>query len=50
MTTNGELEAAMAKAETCGAGAYIEVVTDMMAASPMAMKLHEAVQTLHGLK
>jgi indolepyruvate decarboxylase len=49
-TTNGELDAAMAKAETCGAGAYIEVVTEKMAASPPALKLHEAVQTLYGGK
>jgi indolepyruvate decarboxylase len=49
-TTNAELEAAMEKAETAGTGAYIEVVTDMMAGPPMALKLHEAVQTLHGGK
>jgi indolepyruvate decarboxylase len=48
VTTNGELEAAMARAETCGTGAYIEVVTDKLAASPLALKLHEAVQTLYG--
>ena len=34
--TNGELDAAMEKAAACGTGAYIEVMTDMMAASPMA--------------
>ncbi len=50
VTTNGELDAAMAQAETCGTGAYIEVVTDMMAASPMALKLHESIQTLYGHK
>jgi indolepyruvate decarboxylase len=50
VTTNAELDAAMEKAETCGTGAYIEVVTDMMAASPMAMKLHEVVEKLHGFK
>ena len=48
VATNAELDAAMAQAETCGTGAYIEVMTDMMAASPMALKLHEAVQTLYG--
>ena len=48
--TNGELDAAMEKAATCGTGAYIEVVTDMMAASPMAARLHESIQTLYGLK
>ena len=41
VTTNAELDAAMEKAETAGTGAYIEVVTDMMAAPPEAMKLHE---------
>jgi indolepyruvate decarboxylase len=50
VATNGELEAAMETAETCGTAAYIEVMMDKMAASPMAMKLHEAVQTLYGLK
>jgi len=50
VTTNAELDSAMEKAETAGTGAYIEVVTDKMAASPMALKLHEAVQTLYGTK
>ena len=50
VTTNAELEAAMAQAETCGTGAYIEVITDKMAASPLALKLHEAIQTLYGNK
>jgi indolepyruvate decarboxylase len=50
VTTNGELEAAMAQAETCGTGAYIEVMTDKLAASPLALKLHEAIQTLYGNK
>jgi indolepyruvate decarboxylase len=48
--TNAELDAAMEQAAACGAGAYIEVVTEMMAAPPMAAKLHESVQTLYGLK
>jgi len=48
VTTNAELDAAMARAETCGTGAYIEVVMDKMAGSPMAMKLHESLQTLYG--
>jgi hypothetical protein len=34
-----ELGAAMRKAELCGAGAYIEVVTDKYVAPLMAMKL-----------
>ncbi len=50
VTTNAELDAAMAQAETCGTGAYIEVMTDKMAASPLALKLHEAIQTLYGGK
>jgi indolepyruvate decarboxylase len=50
VTTNGELDAAMEKAAICGTGAYIEVMTDMMAASPMAQKLHDSIQTLYGLK
>ncbi len=49
-TTNAELEAAMAKAETCGAGAYVEVVMDRMAASPLAKKLGESIRTLYGEK
>ena len=47
VTTNAELEAAMAKAETCGTGAYIEVVMDRMAASPLAQKLGESIKTLY---
>jgi indolepyruvate decarboxylase len=31
----------------CNSGAYIEVVTDAYAASPLAMKLHDAVKTLY---
>ncbi|MHB8070224.1 MAG: alpha-keto acid decarboxylase family protein [Desulfobaccales bacterium] len=50
VTTNAELDAAMEKAATCGTGAFIEVVTDKMAAPPMAQKLHESIQTLYGLK
>jgi indolepyruvate decarboxylase len=50
VTTNAELDAAMAQAETCGTGAYLEVMTDKMAASPLALKLHEAIQTLYGSK
>ncbi len=50
VTTNSELDAAMEKAAACGTGAYIEVMTDMMAASPMAQQLHESIQTLYGLK
>ena len=45
--TKGELEQALAKAESCGAGAYIEVVMDRMAASPLAEKLGESIKTLY---
>lgn len=47
VTTNGELDAALDAAETVQAGAYIEVVTDAYAASPLSLKLHEAVKTLY---
>jgi indolepyruvate decarboxylase len=50
VATNAELDAALEKATNCGTGVYIEVVTDMMAASPMAARLHESIQTLYGLK
>jgi indolepyruvate decarboxylase len=50
VATNAELDAAMERAANCGTGAYIEVMTDMMAASPMAQRLHESIQTLYGLK
>jgi indolepyruvate decarboxylase len=47
VTTCGELDAAMSKAESCGTGAYIEVVTDKYVAPPMAMKLHESTKALY---
>jgi indolepyruvate decarboxylase len=46
-TTCGELDAALDSAATSDTGAYIEVVTDAYAASPLAMKLHDAVKTLY---
>jgi len=48
VATNGELDAAMHQAETCGRGAYIEVCTDKMASSPLALALHQSIQTLYG--
>lgn len=42
-----ELAAAMAKAESCGTGAYIEVVTDKYVAPAMAMKMHQSAKTLY---
>jgi indolepyruvate decarboxylase len=47
VTTNSELDAALEAASESKAGAYIEVVTDAYAASPLARKLGEAVQTLY---
>jgi indolepyruvate decarboxylase len=38
---------ALEAAGRCQTGAYIEVVTDGYAASPLAMKLHDAVATLY---
>lgn len=48
-TTCGELDAAIAKAETCGTGAYVEVVTDKYVAPALAMKMHESTKSLYKL-
>ena len=48
VTTCGELDEAIKKAESCGTGAYIEVVTDKYAASPLAQKMHGSIATLYG--
>ncbi len=50
VTTCGELDAAINKAGTCGTGAYIEVVTDKDAVSPLAQKMHEFVDSLYAAK
>jgi indolepyruvate decarboxylase len=47
VTTNAELDAALEIASRSQAAVYIEVVTDTYAASPLARKLGEAVQTLY---
>jgi indolepyruvate decarboxylase len=47
VTTCGEFDKAIEKAEACGTGAYIEVVTAKYAAPPLAKKMHEAVDTLY---
>jgi indolepyruvate decarboxylase len=39
--SRAELEEAMEKVETCGVGAYIEVVMDKMAGPALAMKIRE---------
>lgn len=45
--TCAELDAALAKAQSRGTGAYIEVVTDKYVAPPLAKKMHEATNTLY---
>ncbi|MCF8142528.1 MAG: alpha-keto acid decarboxylase family protein [Deltaproteobacteria bacterium] len=46
-TTCGELDAAIWKAESCGSGAYIEVVTDTYVAPPLPQKLHDSLKTFY---
>ena len=46
-TTCGELDQALDTAEHVRAAAYIEVVTDAYAASPLALKLHESLRSLY---
>ena len=43
VTTNGELDAALSQAGQADSGVYIEIVTDIMAASDMAMGLNRIV-------
>jgi indolepyruvate decarboxylase len=47
VTTCGELDEAIKRAESCGTGAYVEVVTDRYAASPLSKKLHDSIATLY---
>jgi indolepyruvate decarboxylase len=47
VSTCGELDTAIGTAETCGSGAYIEVVTDKYAAAPLARKIHDSLATLY---
>jgi hypothetical protein len=47
VTTCGKFDQALQAAGKSGSGVYIEVVTDAYAASPLAMKLHDAVKTLY---
>jgi indolepyruvate decarboxylase len=47
VATCEEFDRAMEAASKADTGAYIEVVTDAYAASPLAMKLHDAVKTLY---
>jgi indolepyruvate decarboxylase len=47
VTTCGELDDMIKKAESHPTGAYIEVITDRYAASPLAQKLHNSIATLY---
>jgi indolepyruvate decarboxylase len=47
VTTCGEFDEALKAARQRDRGAYIEVVTEKYAASPLALKLHESVATLY---
>jgi indolepyruvate decarboxylase len=47
VTTCGELDDIIRKAESSPTGAYIEVVTDRYAASRLAEKLHESIGSLY---
>ena len=47
VTTCGDLDSAIKKAESSGTGAYIEVVTDRYAASPLSQKMHDSIATLY---
>jgi indolepyruvate decarboxylase len=45
--TCGELDAALERAAAAPQGAYVEVVTDPYAASPLALKLHDSFRRLY---
>jgi indolepyruvate decarboxylase len=47
VATSGELDSALGTAAGATMGVYIEVVTDDYAASPLALKLGQAVQSLY---
>ena len=47
VTTCQEFDVAMAAAKHSNTGAYIEVLTDPYAASPLSMRLHESMKTLY---
>jgi indolepyruvate decarboxylase len=47
VTTCGEFDQALKAADQGDTAAYVEVVTDTYAASPLSMKLHESVKTLY---
>jgi indolepyruvate decarboxylase len=47
VATCADLDAAIARAESCGTGAYIEVTTGRYEASPLSQKLHDSLDTLY---
>jgi indolepyruvate decarboxylase len=47
VTTCAELDSALEVAATAKTGVYIEVVTDAYAASPLSLKLHDAMRALY---
>jgi indolepyruvate decarboxylase len=47
VATCGELDAALEAAGRAEGGVYIEVITDAYAASPLSLKLHDAMQALY---
>ncbi|MFA6100983.1 MAG: thiamine pyrophosphate-binding protein [Victivallaceae bacterium] len=47
VTKNGELEDAFKKTGECDCAAYIEVCMDKMAASELAMRIHDSIKNLY---
>jgi len=47
VTTCGELDEAIKKAEACGTGVYIEVVTEKYEASQLSQRIHNSIATLY---
>lgn len=47
VTTCGELDEAIKKAEACGTGVYIEVVTEKYEASQLSQRIHDSIATLY---
>lgn len=47
VTTCEELDKAIAHAESCDTGVYIEIITEKYEASPLAAKLHASISTLY---
>ena len=47
VATNGELAEVFKKIESCDCGVYIEVCMDKMAASELAMKIHDSIKSLY---